>query len=217
MSPSARKTSGQHPTLQLVRADGPSDGELLDGVRANDPTWAEAFCRRVWPTVLHTAQRLLGERDADVDDVAQLAVMAALESTRRFKGESTLDGWVRTVTANTVYKHLRRRGLERKLFAGLETAEPEASPAPGPRAVVGNREAVKRVLEHLKRIDEHRATAWVLHDVHGYDLKEIAAITQVSEAAAQTRLSRGRRELLERLKADPRLAELWSDLEGDAP
>ena len=32
MSPSAKKTSSSHPTLQLVRADGPTDGELLDGV-----------------------------------------------------------------------------------------------------------------------------------------------------------------------------------------
>jgi RNA polymerase sigma-70 factor, ECF subfamily len=216
VSPSAKRSPEGRPTLQLVRSDGPDDAELLAGVRQAEPSFADAFCRRVWPIVAQVARRLLGAADSEWEDVAQVAVMEVLGSVGRYSGQGTLDGWVRTVAAHTVYKHLRRRGLERRLFSGLELAEPQASERPGPRLAAQTRQAVSRVLEHVGRLDEDKAVAWALHDVHGYDLKEVAAITQVSEAAAQTRLSRGRRELHERLQKDAALVELLSHAEGEA-
>ncbi|MBL8955737.1 MAG: RNA polymerase sigma factor [Myxococcaceae bacterium] len=212
MAPSASKSPDARPSLQLVRSDGPSDEELLRGVAAHDSSWADAFVRRVWPAVVTTVRRLMGD-DADADDISQLAVMEALGSIKRYRRKGTLDGWVRTLTAHTVYKALRRKGLERRLFTALEVAEAESSRLPGPAAALRVRDAVKRVVRHLESVDVDRATAWALHDVHGFGLKEIAEITHVTEAAAQTRLSRGRRELLDLLNGDSDLAELLSELE----
>jgi len=217
MAPSTHKAPEGRPALQLVRDDGPTDDELIAGARSGDPSWADAFVRRVWPTVLLAVRRLLGEHDPDAEDVAQVAVMEVLGSIKRFRRQGTLDAFVRTVTANTVYKQLRRKGLERKLFTALEAAEPERSRLPGPAAAVRVKDAVARVLAHLGQVDLARAVAWALHDVHGYGLKEIAEITNVTEAAAQTRLSRGRRELLERLGGDTALTELLEELEGELP
>ena len=116
------------------------------------------------------------------------------------------------VAAHVVYKHIRRRRTERRLFGNvdLDEALPASPSAVGREAQARN--LLRRVLDHVEAVEESKAWTYVLHDVCGYDLKEIAQITGVSVAAAQTRLVRGRREVHERIAADPELANLLEDM-----
>jgi RNA polymerase sigma-70 factor, ECF subfamily len=212
--------------LWLVPAAGPApppaaspaldDSELLAALRAGDVGAATALHDRARPQVDRTIRRLLGHGDVDHEDVAQLALIELVSTIDRYRGECSLDSWTSTITAHAVYKHIRRRRTERRIFGALDAqvlADTRSSSKTSRDALL--RSAVERVHKHLTAIDESKAWTFVLHDVCGYDLREIAHITGVSVAAAQTRLVRGRREVHERIALDPELAHLLESWEGE--
>jgi RNA polymerase sigma-70 factor, ECF subfamily len=223
MGTSARSSFGP---LRLVRGEGagertqvvpaPSDAELVAAAKAGDVAIASLLCERAWPPVERTIRRLLGSRDADHDDVAQLALIELVETIGRYRGDCSLDTWVQTITSHVIFKHLRRRQLERRIFTDL-LAEDVAVAAPSrDEARASTRELLARVAAHLDEMSNDRAWAFVMHDVLGYDLREIAQMTSSSVAAAQSRLVRGRRDLHERVAGDPALVELLDEMRARA-
>lgn len=207
-----RSPSGMR--LQATRAPVLDDAEILEGVRRGDVTAASALHDRARPQVDRTIQRLLGRRDRDHEDLAQLSLIGLVRSLRGFRGECSLDTWTSRVTAHTVFKELRRRRTERKVFDVTVDASMLDVSLVDPDRDASMRSALHRVRHHLAAIDSVKAWTVLLHDVSGYDLREIAEITEVSVAAAQTRLVRGRRELHARIESDPELRELIEQMRG---
>lgn len=208
------------PTLRLVKGDlsagpakapGPEDQALLDGVRAGRAGIANVVYERLQPVVARTVTRLIGRRDPDFADLSQQALIEIVLHIDRFRGEGSLDGWASVTTAHVVWKHLRRRKLERRLFEELLPEVPFTGEGGSPAREAQWRQVAHLLKDQLDGMNSDRAAAFVLHDVWGYDLREMAEILGVSVAAAQTRLSRGRRELEGRIAKDPALTSALFD------
>jgi RNA polymerase sigma-70 factor, ECF subfamily len=182
------------------------DSELLSALRAAEPSAATALHDRVRPQVDRTITRLLGRRDPDHADLAQLAMIELVYTIDRYRGECSLDAWTSTLTARVVYKQIRKRMTERRILGTLDAEDYVARSAPSTDREAVARDLMQRVRKHLAEIDENKAWTFLLHDACGYDLQEIAEITGVSVSAAQARLVRGRREVHERIAADPDIA-----------
>jgi RNA polymerase sigma-70 factor (ECF subfamily) len=216
LSQNSAENSEFLPRLPLPSAPDPSldDIELLTALRASDPTAATAFHDRAKPQIDRTILRLLGRRDNDHDDLAQLAMIELVYAIDKFRGDCSLDSWISMLTARVVYKQLRRRKLERRTFGAID---PEMTTVTSGRKTERDAMAksmMTRIATHLEGMEEQKAWTFLLHDVRGYDLQEISEIMGVSASAAQTRLVRGRREIHERIAADPELANCLEELEG---
>jgi RNA polymerase sigma-70 factor (ECF subfamily) len=210
-----RLAAGSSPPAAGPKPFALDDSELLAALRRGDPSAATTLHDRLRPQVDRVVRRLLGPRDPDLGDVAQTAMIAIVDTVGSYRGDSSLDSWASAIAAHTVYKHIRRRSTERRLFASLDpdTLVASRSSSRAGREVM-MREIVARVLVHLDAIEEAKAWTFVLHDVCGYDMREIAKITGATTSAAQTRLVRGRREVHERIANDPELADLLESIEG---
>jgi RNA polymerase sigma-70 factor (ECF subfamily) len=185
-------------------------------VRAGDVSAAAAFHDRLRPVVDRTLCRLIGSRDGDYEDLSQHALIDLTLSVDRFRGECPLEAWAAIVVARVAYRHIRRRKLERRLFS-IEPAELVEWPDRSLPARVVHRGTLRQVQQHLAAMEVKKAWTFLLHDVWGYDLEEVAAITGVSSAAAQSRLVRGRRWLHERIARDPDLSARLDESERGLP
>jgi RNA polymerase sigma-70 factor (ECF subfamily) len=207
------------PTLKLRLLSGrpeggqdaarPDDAQLLAAVRAGEPRSANDLYERSRSIVARTVQKLLGRGDRDEQDIFQQTMVEIVRSIDRYRGECPLDGWIATLAAHVVYKSLRRRRLERRIWSDAEPPEALTIDHSGARAA--QRSTIERISKHLEAMDSGRSWAFLLHDVHGYDLRETAQIMGVSHAAAQSRLVRGRKELHQRIADDVELAGVLDD------
>lgn len=183
-----------------------SDAAIVEGLLLNDERAAEALYDKCHQVVERSIVRVLRTRDADFDDLVQGAFERVLRTihTRRYGGEFSLQKWASSIAANVAIDALRARNrANRRFLSDTEAAEQSVAPTAGPERRLEARAEVERVQSALGRMKPELAEAFVLHDVFGHDLAELAVLLGIGVAAAQSRLSRGRRELMRRLGVGP--------------
>jgi RNA polymerase sigma-70 factor (ECF subfamily) len=183
-----------------------SDQQIIDGLASGHAWAAEAFYDRVSGIIERTLRRILQSADADYEDLQQVTLERVVQSLveRRFSGACSLTTWASAIAGHVGIDALRSRVRERNLFRHGHDAIGRDSPKAEGVALERRLEARSEIeqLQHLLATmrPEHAQTL-VLHDALGHELSEIAVLMGVSLAAAQSRLVRGRKELLRRARA----------------
>ncbi len=183
-----------------------NETELLRAVRAGDRRGAIALYDLLYPSVARSLQRVLHRAGNDYDDLVQITFERIMRAIAEPKSEGVLNlcAWASGVATHVALDALRSRIRERGMFraddpAGGHSLLELAGSANAERDLEARRQ-LQLVQEVLGRMKDAFATTVVLHDMLGHDLAETAALTNVSVAAAQSRLVRGRKELLRRVE-----------------
>jgi RNA polymerase sigma-70 factor, ECF subfamily len=191
------------PGLPAIGAPELSDEHLIDAVQRGDERVSGAIYDRLYAVVDHTLFRVFGRREPDHDDLVQAAFeqIVLTLSKQSFARACSLKTWASTVASHVGLNALRARRRERRVYdRGAEIDGECAAAAADPERETASRALLERVRGELGSMSLDRAEAVFLHDVLGHELAEIALMTGVSVAAAQSRLVRGRRELTRRLE-----------------
>jgi len=191
------------PGPSVAGASQLSDASLIEAIQRGDAKVGALLYSRLVRVIDATVSRVLGPGEPDHDDWVQAAFEEVLRTIYqgKFKGRCKLTSWAASVSCNICLNAIRRRKTERGLFDRDKDADdvPASNSPSHPERALEARDELRQLREALATLSPARAEAVLLHDAFGYDLSEVAALTGSSEAAVQSRLSRGRRDLQERL------------------
>ncbi|MFR3274449.1 MAG: RNA polymerase sigma factor [Collinsella phocaeensis] len=163
---------------------------LHSGVAARPDVFMEHAVERHRGAVIQLA--LARTRSAaDAQDIAQEVFIKLLRSTARFHDDDHLRAWLLRATHDSCVD-LHRQAWRRR----VETREDMGAIAD--RATMDP--AIEEVMDHpvwtaMGRLPDKLRCALHLHYVEGYGIAEVAGILGCTEAAARTRLHRGRKKL----------------------
>ncbi len=155
--------------------------------------------------------RLLGPR-ADVEDVLQLTLIAAVSAFPRFRGEASVTTWLARIAVRTAHAHLRSASVRRPRVAlELLPTEPRDD-GPSVEQRMDAHRALRRLHEHLDALGPRKRIAFVLHAVDGRTVDEVAALMGATVAGTKSRLFFARRALMARVTRDPALRDILGSL-----
>jgi RNA polymerase sigma-70 factor, ECF subfamily len=164
---------------------GPVDARVAAAARGDRAAAAE-----VLTALLPRARNLiryLVRGDAEVDDMAQEALIAVLRGLPSYRGEGTFRSWADRVVARATFAALRRRRADdaRRAAAPPELLPVDDSPA---AAEYLARRDLARLLDELPAEQRH---ALVLHHAVGMSVPEIADEVGVPQETVRSRLRLG--------------------------
>ena len=153
--------------------------------------------------------RMVGNT-SEAEDLTQDIFLLLIRKIYTFRGESAFSTWLHRLAVNLVLMSLRKKSLP---IVSIEaTLDPDdETVSPDPASMIG---AADLLLEgSLDRINLERSIAqlpvgclrvFVLHDIHGYEHKEIAGILGRSVGDSKSQLHKARTRLREQFREQQR-------------
>ena len=150
------------------------------------------------PYVLRVLPRM-GVRAADLDDVAQEVFLAVHKGLASFEGRSQLRTWVYGICMRTCSNYRRR--AHRKHEQITDAPVQSASAAEGPERRAQTQQALSALDRALEALPEAQRSVFVLFEIEGIEITEIARAMDCSKFTAYARLYAARQRVTSALTA----------------
>jgi RNA polymerase sigma-70 factor (ECF subfamily) len=158
----------------------------------------EEVFRDMAPYVLRVLPRM-GVREADVDDVAQEVFLGVHRGLAAFEGRSQLRTWIYGICIRTCSNYRRR--AHRKHEQVTDAPAQNASPAEGPERRAQTRQALTALDRALEQLPIPQRSAFVLHEIEGLDMHEVARALDCPKFTAYARLYAARKHVTNALRS----------------
>jgi RNA polymerase sigma-70 factor (ECF subfamily) len=169
------------------------DAELARLAAEGDAAAFEEIHSRYRNLVYRIAMRMT-RNEADAEDLTQDSFVLILRRVGSFRGESSFTSWLYRLVVNQVRMHFRRRKSRPEDLTGdgeiRERGHGLARRGESDRVI--DRLAIK---EAARRLPPGYRTAFILHDVEGYEHEEVGRITGWAAGTSKSQLHRARLSL----------------------
>jgi len=175
------------------------DRATLDRARAGDAMAVRAFVVRYERPVFALLSRILGP-GPHVEDLAQETFLRALRALPAFDpdGAARASTWLLTIATRLALDARKKKTLR---LVPLEEGFPVAG-ASTPETEHVRADLGRAIATAAAELSEDMRAAFVLADVHGFTMGEIAEALSIPENTAKTRVFRARQHMRERLAGE---------------
>ncbi|HEY3358151.1 MAG TPA: RNA polymerase sigma factor [Polyangia bacterium] len=177
----------------------PDRQDLVDACRRGEPRAYTELYRTYRTQIAGHLYRLLGG-PAELEDALQDTFIEAFRSINRFRGDAKLSTWLHGIAIHIALRRLRSRGRQ----LPQTTIEPAPVVADAQQAsTLEARRRLARVAAILDTLAPKKRIVFVLHEIEGHPLNEIAKLVGAPEITVRTRLHYARKEFFALAAQDP--------------
>lgn len=171
----------------------PTEAELAEGCRLGNARMQRELYDRYRRTMYGVCLRYTDNRD-DAMDVLQEGFIRVFRNISSFRGEGSLEGWVRRVMISVSLEHYRRKS--RYFFVDIEDAGDMAQGDVNAIARMGADELTALI----QQLPVGYRTVFNLFAVEGYSHEEIGQMLGISEGTSKSQFARARKVLQDKVR-----------------
>jgi RNA polymerase sigma-70 factor (ECF subfamily) len=172
------------------------DRATLERARALDPLALRAFVVRYQRPVFALLSRMLGP-GPHVDDMAQETFLRAVRALPAFRvdGAAKTSTWLLTIATRLALDARKKKHLPLvppdAVLGVADSATPETERA--------RRELGRRIAQAAEGLEDGLRAAFLLAELHGFTMAEVAEALGIPENTAKTRVFRAKKHMREAL------------------
>lgn len=148
-----------------------------------------------YANIVYTICYRYSRNEEDARDILQETFMSVFKKMHQYKGEGSLEGWIRRVAITTSIKFYRKN-LKKKKVKELSESEYEHNDMETPLEIV----SAKEIMQLINGLSDAYRIIFNMHAIEGYSHKEIGEHLGITEVASRARLKRAKKQLIVLLK-----------------
>ncbi|MBQ3739814.1 MAG: sigma-70 family RNA polymerase sigma factor [Bacteroidales bacterium] len=171
--------------------------ELIAGCQNNNRDAQRRLYEKFASTMLGVCMRYANSKE-EAEDVMMDGFMGVFKNISTYRGESSLDSWIRSIMVKTAISHFR---AEKKhlMNDSLDDKEDSLMPISEREESIVTRLEAKQVLEIVAKMPEDLRVIFNLRLVEEYSFKEIAEELEKNENTVRVYYQRARKWLIDRI------------------
>jgi len=176
------------------------EAQLVDGCKSGSRTAQEEVFNSMYRRLLGVCMRYADDDD-EAKDILQNGFIKVFKSVENYKGDGSLEGWVKRIVINTAIDNYRRKKvkpvvvdseLTDRLGSNMEEEVEDDS--------IYQQIPIKAVLDAVQYLSPAYRTVFNLYVLEGYNHNEIAEMLTISVGTSKSNLSKARLNLRKMLK-----------------
>jgi RNA polymerase sigma-70 factor (ECF subfamily) len=176
--------------MSNVSRSAQSDTDLVSAWQAGDMQAFEAIYRQHAPRLYTLAARMAGSPE-EGEDLLQEIFLQAHRKVGTFKGDSAIGTWLYRLALNYCLDYVRSRKAKMDKITDALEEKPGFEPA-APRQTIVAKIDLERAVAQLP---EGCREAFVLHDIEGFDHKEVGDLLGIAEGTSKSQVFKARARL----------------------